>query len=111
MAKRADFLELWNKSRILRMASDTSLGDLARACGVSVSLLSLVESGSRAPSLDLLRKISDALHIPFSALLVLQSKTDEVKTDDNRANKIVSIVEEMTKIESRLKKIIQEKAQ
>ena len=95
--------------RILRLASDTSLGDLARDCGVSVSLLSLIENGSRAPSLELLRKISDALHIPFSALLVLQSKTDEVKTDDTRANKIVSIVEEMTEIESRLKTIIQER--
>jgi len=95
--------------RIIRAASDTSLGDLARDCRVSVSLLSLIENGSRTPSLELLRKISDALHVPFSALLVLQSKTDEVKTDDTRANKIVSIVEEMTEIESRLKTIIQER--
>jgi len=92
--------------RILRMAADLTTSDLAQKSGISVSLLSLIEKGLRHPSMEVIKKISHALQIPVSSFLVLLSDADDVHTNDDTANEIVSIVDDLTKMEEKLRKIL-----
>jgi transcriptional regulator with XRE-family HTH domain len=55
--------------RAHRAARAMSLGDLARACGLSRTILARIEGGTGNPSLETLWRISRALDIPLGALL------------------------------------------
>jgi XRE family transcriptional regulator, regulator of sulfur utilization len=52
-----------------RTARGMSLGELARACGLSRTILSRIESGAGNPSIETLWRISKALEVPLGALL------------------------------------------
>ena len=92
--------------RILRMASGLSISELANKAAVSVPLLSLIEKGERTPSMALLKKISTVLQIPMSSLILLLSDTDDVSSDDPYANQIIETVQELTKMENRLRTLM-----
>jgi len=64
MANRTPWLEL----RVIRTKDGHSLASLSRASGVSLSYLSQLESGDRAPSTTVTKKLADALHVPYSVL-------------------------------------------
>lgn len=51
--------------------------DIARATGVTPSLLSKWFRGLERPSTESLRKISDELHVPMAELLVLVGRATE----------------------------------
>lgn len=53
------------KIRELRQSRGISLNNLARECGVTASLVSQVERGLAAPSLNTLRALADGLHVPL----------------------------------------------
>jgi transcriptional regulator with XRE-family HTH domain len=55
--------------RRLRLGRRLSLEGLSRASGVSRAMLSQVELGKSAPTINLLWKIARALGVPFSSLL------------------------------------------
>jgi transcriptional regulator with XRE-family HTH domain len=55
--------------RALRTARSLSLGDLARAAGLSRTILSRIESGGGNPSIETLWRIARALGVPLGALL------------------------------------------
>ncbi|MCL2449940.1 MAG: helix-turn-helix domain-containing protein, partial [Polyangiaceae bacterium] len=55
--------------RNLRRGRGLSLEKLARASGVSRAMLSQVELGRSAPTINVLWKIARALGVPFSALI------------------------------------------
>jgi len=55
--------------RAHRAARSLSLGDLARACGLSRTILARIEAGAGNPSLETLWRISRALDIPLGSLL------------------------------------------
>jgi transcriptional regulator with XRE-family HTH domain len=55
--------------RRLRVRRGLSLERLAQASGVSRAMLSQIELGQSAPSINVLWKISTALDLPFSALV------------------------------------------
>ncbi|WCB91930.1 HTH-type transcriptional regulator SutR [Baekduia alba] len=59
--------------RAHRTARSMSLGDLARACGLSRTILARIEGGTGNPSLETLWRISRALDIPLGALLAQDS--------------------------------------
>jgi transcriptional regulator with XRE-family HTH domain len=52
-----------------RAAQDWSLGDLARASGLSKTILARIEAGEGNPSLETLWRISRALRVPLGAVL------------------------------------------
>ncbi|MFM9107298.1 MAG: helix-turn-helix domain-containing protein [Chloroflexota bacterium] len=56
---------LGSQIRFLRSAQGLSTVQLARACGVSPSLVSQVERGIVAPSLEVLWAVARALHVPI----------------------------------------------
>jgi len=101
-----DAVETGEVIRILRMASGFSISELAKKSAVSVPLLSLIEKGERTPSMALLKKISIALQIPLSSLILLISDTDDVSSDDPHANQIVETVQGLAKMEEKLRTLI-----
>ena len=52
-----------------RLARGMSLGDLARASGLSRTILSRIEGGGGNPSIETLWRVSRALRLPLGALL------------------------------------------
>ncbi|MDP9877928.1 transcriptional regulator with XRE-family HTH domain [Variovorax boronicumulans] len=52
--------------RALRMAADVSAGSLARASGISSSMLSRIERGLVSPSVETLERLAQGLHVPVS---------------------------------------------
>ena len=57
-----------NKIKELREECDWSQSRLAKEAGITASAISMIESGQRAPSLVVIRKISDALKVSVSEL-------------------------------------------
>jgi transcriptional regulator with XRE-family HTH domain len=65
--------------RSLRASAGLNQRELAERVGISASMLSLVESGRREPTIRMLRDIGHALEIPTAALFVvaLQDNADD----------------------------------
>lgn len=63
--------------REARLGRDMTLQVLADACGLSPSMLSLVERGRASPSIGSLIVIANALGVPMSDLVVDQPADDE----------------------------------
>ena len=94
--------------RILRMAAGLTISDLAQKSDISISLLSLIEKGARTPSMEVVKKISLALRIPASSLLLLLCDADDVHTNDKTANEIANLVNSLTQMEGKLRKILKQ---
>ncbi|MTI81208.1 MAG: helix-turn-helix transcriptional regulator [Firmicutes bacterium] len=62
-------LSLGEKIRIIRNEKDLSLQDLADNVGISLSYLSEIERGTVYPALSTLKRVSEGLNIPTSALM------------------------------------------
>lgn len=63
--------EVGRKIRLLRTARigpRMTQDELARKAGISVSFLSMIERGERAPHLDTLVKLAGALQVPLTEL-------------------------------------------
>lgn len=56
------------KIKVLREECGWNQSRLAKEAGVTASAISMIESGQRAPSLVVIRKISDALKVSVSEL-------------------------------------------
>ncbi len=65
------------RMREARLGRDMTLQALADACGLSPSMLSLVERGRASPSIGSLIVIANALGVPMSELVVDQPADDE----------------------------------
>lgn len=64
-----DLAWLGSRARDLRLERGLTLHALAGQCGVSVSMLSSVERGDKAPTVVVLDKIATGLGIPLAELL------------------------------------------
>ena len=64
--------------RISRSAFGLTQGELAKRLKVSASQVSLIESGDRQPSMDLLKKVSRVLKIPLPLLTLLGSEAEDL---------------------------------
>jgi XRE family transcriptional regulator, regulator of sulfur utilization len=60
---------LGRRVRARRVARGDSLGDVARASGLSKTILSRIESGEGNPSVETLWRLSQALEVPLGTLL------------------------------------------
>lgn len=59
-----------NAVRVWREYRRLSAGDLAKACGVTASAISQIESGKRKSSVTLLKKIARTLNVDLDTLTV-----------------------------------------
>ena len=76
---------LGGRIRAARLARDLSLADLATAAGVSKSLVSQIERGIASPSIDTVRRLASALHVPvFSLFLEAPDNGMLVRRDHRR---------------------------
>lgn len=64
--------------RRLRVRRGLSLERFARECSVSRAMLSQIELGRSAPTINVVWKISTALRVPFSALISEKEQTSSV---------------------------------
>jgi transcriptional regulator with XRE-family HTH domain len=68
--------------RTARALADISQRELAKRVSIDASLVSMVESGKRKPSLDTLEKIAAALGLPFHLFTLLASEPEDLKGAD-----------------------------
>jgi len=68
--------------RIARALADIPQRELAKRVSIDASLVSMLESGKRKPSLDTLEKIAAALGIPFHLFTLLASEPGDVSGAD-----------------------------
>lgn len=57
------------KVKSLRLHNRLTIGQLGQRCGVSKSMLSMIEAGRRTPSIRLLMRIAASLDVPVTELL------------------------------------------
>lgn len=60
--------DIAHKVRILREARDLSQSALAKEAGISVTMISLVESGQKRPSPEVAARIAKVLQVPIELL-------------------------------------------
>lgn len=65
--------------RIARALADVPQRELARRVSMDSSLISMLESGKRRPSLETLEKIADALGLPFHLFALLGTEARDAK--------------------------------
>jgi transcriptional regulator with XRE-family HTH domain len=94
--------------KILRETNDIRLASLANEAGISASMLSMIESGQREPSLGVLRRISLALGVPLDTLIaVAQPGEGTLSSSDARAKDFASVLKKLEKIENELRALSQ----
>lgn len=69
-----------NAIRVSRAARRMSQKDLAVRLNLDASYLSLLEKGTRKPSLDTLEAVARVLEIPLDLLLLLASEKDDLRS-------------------------------
>ena len=93
--------------RILREASGMSLTDLALKAKVSKPFLSLVESGKRQPSLDVIRRIGKALKTPSEAIVLMgMGESATLSSTSNETKAIVRGVQRLLGMERKLSRLL-----
>lgn len=83
--------------RLAREFHNLNQSQAAGRLGVSQSFLSEIESGNKTPSLDLLKKYSEAFDLPLSAFLRFLEVFDESKQRPEFEKKIAEKLIKMMK--------------
>ena len=84
-----NFKDIGKTIKTCRNRRGLSQGRLAKKANISVSYLSLIELGKRAPSLDVLSDIANALRMPLNILVFLAiDKSELEKLDKEIAEKM-----------------------
>jgi transcriptional regulator with XRE-family HTH domain len=71
-ALRSEIVRLVREERLRRKLSKY---EVSRRCGVSQSMLSLVERGQRNPTLELMLRVADGVGVDLEKLMVKARKT------------------------------------
>lgn len=71
--------------KIVRTAHGMTLAQFAERVSVGPSHLSLIESGRRSPSVEVLQEIADGLETPLHLLTLLASDPSEFNKPSNSA--------------------------
>lgn len=58
----------WHELRVIRSRTGLSGAALAREAGIARSYLSQLETGERWPNPTVIRKLADALKVPYTVL-------------------------------------------
>ncbi len=70
--------------RLCRKRRGASQTDVATRAECSVSYLSMLENNKRDPTLSMITKIAEALHVPVGALFVMASEEKDLGRIDRR---------------------------
>lgn len=89
MSRRERLRGLGAQIRDLRRSQQLSLVELARRCGVSPSMISQVERGLTAPSLDVLWAVARALGVPMGTFFQSQEPPPAVPAPPARDKAVV----------------------
>ncbi|QDV73033.1 helix-turn-helix domain-containing protein [Botrimarina mediterranea] len=92
--------------RILRQAKSLKVSELAKLSEVSVPYISLVESGDRQPSIEVLKRIAAKLGVPSDALLILGMNDDTLKSADKRTADLTDTVNRLMAMERKLESLM-----
>ena len=77
-------MDVGNAIRLCRKRLGASQTDVAMRADCSVSYLSMLENNKRDPTLSMITKIAEALHVPVGALFVMASEEKELGAIDSR---------------------------
>jgi transcriptional regulator with XRE-family HTH domain len=78
--------------RLIRVFHDLKQFELAERLKVSKSYISEIETGTKAPSLDLIEKYSVEFRIPVSAIMFFAEELPTAKRGEKTRTKIASKV-------------------
>lgn len=71
--------------RIARSLADMPQRELAERVSIDPSLISMMESGKRKPTREILERIAEALEIPFHLFALLATETEDLSTGDSES--------------------------
>ena len=71
-------MKIGDSIKYIRKKKQISQNQLATSINISQTYLSLIENNEKKPSLKILEKIENFLHIPLSIILFLSIEEDEV---------------------------------
>ena len=68
--------------RFFRRIAEMDLSEVAEKAGVTVSYVSLIETGKRTPMLDVADNIASAMGVPLSTVVKMAENFDSMKITD-----------------------------
>ena len=77
-------MDVGSAIRLCRKRRGVSQTDVATRAECSVSYLSMLENNKRDPTLSMVTKIAEALHVPVGVLFVMASEEKELGNIDSR---------------------------
>lgn len=100
-------MEIGTVIRIVRQARALKLKQLADATGLSLPFLSLLESGQRQPSLDVMRRLASALDVPSETLVLLSFASDgSLRSTDERSHDLAESIQKLAAAEEQLRTML-----
>jgi transcriptional regulator with XRE-family HTH domain len=96
-------MEIGKTIRILRTVRGLRLVELAHAAGISTPFLSLIETGERQPSLDVIRRLAAALRVPSEVLVLLACKTMSLRSADEAVGRLAAALGRINEAEESLR--------
>lgn len=98
-------VEVGDSLRMVREAKGLKLSEVATAAKISVPFLSLIEQGSRQPSLNVLNDLAVALKVPVEAfILASQPKDAKIKGSEAATNRLVESINRFKSVKEMLRK-------
>lgn len=92
--------------RALRQARNLSLGEAAKASGLSIPFLSLLERGRRWASLETLSRLAGALAIPVDVLILLASPHSFLSSGDPRVGPVIDSLRKLERAEREFRAVL-----
>lgn len=77
-------MDVGNAIRLCRKRRGVSQTYVAARADCSVSYLSMLENNKRDPTLSMITKIAEALHVPVGAFFLMASEEKELGSIDSR---------------------------
>lgn len=103
-------LSIGKTVRILREAKHLSLSAVAKATGISVPFLSLIEADQRNPSMNTLKALAEALDVPSDLLILIASgQSTSLASTEAGVDRLLQALERMQRVEKELKDEIDRK--
>lgn len=101
--RRMPMYDVGKAIRIVRTVKGLRLGELAKSAKISAPFLSLIERSERQPSLDVIRRIADALRLPSELLILMSVARDgTLRTTDSRTDALASALRKLMEAEQSL---------
>ncbi len=78
--------------RLIRVFHDMKQNELAARLGISKSYLSEIESGKKAPSVEIIQKYSSEFQIPASSILFFSEQLGDLSSGYDVADKARGVI-------------------